>query len=166
MEFQNQNFFEEMNKENYYNDIFMQSYNSCSVNTSSTYYNGWQQQAECSQLMTPPGETYQSSFSYQEPINMLTPPLDEELKVKPMSKWKLKQERERLTLPLHVRQKRRLDANARERKRMTNLNNAFARLKAVLPQQRYDETGDKEMSKIETLQLAQAYIQQLADMLN
>ena len=93
-----------------------------------------------------------------------------------MSKWKLKQERERLTLPQHVLKKRRLDANARERKRMTNLNNAFARLKAVLPSTgdnsemaqagSHLQLADKEMSKMETLRMAQEYIISLSNMLN
>ena len=93
-----------------------------------------------------------------------------------MSKWKLKQERERLTLPQHVLKKRRLDANARERKRMTNLNNAFARLKAVLPStgdnsemaqaESHLQLTEKEMSKMETLRMAQEYIIRLSNMLN
>ena len=95
---------------------------------------------------------------------------------RPLSKWKRKQERERLMLPLHVRQKRRLAANARERKRMTSLNDAFARLRSILPKkQTYsdsEDTGDslqnpnKELSKMEALQMAQAYISQLSEMLN
>ena len=90
---------------------------------------------------------------------------------KPLSKWKRKQERERLMLPLYVRQKRRLAANARERKRMTSLNDAFARLRAILPakQVRSDEVTidkSKELSKMEALQMAQAYIAQLVEVLN
>ena len=95
---------------------------------------------------------------------------------RPLSKWKRKQERERLMLPLHVRQKRRLAANARERKRMTSLNDAFARLRSILPKkQTYSDSEDtedslqnpnKELSKMEALQMAQAYISQLSEMLN
>ena len=95
---------------------------------------------------------------------------------RPLSKWKRKQERERLMLPLHVRQKRRLAANARERKRMTSLNDAFARLRSILPKkQNYTDSEDtedslqnpnKELSKMEALQMAQAYISQLSEMLN
>ena len=95
---------------------------------------------------------------------------------RPLSKWKRKQERERLMLPLHVRQKRRLAANARERKRMTSLNDAFARLRSILhKKQNYthpEDTEDslqnpnQELSKMEALQMAQAYISQLSEMLN
>ena len=93
---------------------------------------------------------------------------------KPLSKWKRKQERERLMLPLHVRQKRRLAANARERKRMTSLNDAFARLRSILPKQQqrggtsYDQSEKctKELSKMEALQMAQAYIGQLVELLD
>ena len=100
---------------------------------------------------------------------------------KPLSKWKRKQERERLMLPLHVRQKRRLAANARERKRMTSLNEAFTRLRAILPTRKQEscslsldnvqscETSSaensKELSKMEALQMAQAYIAQLSKLL-
>lgn len=58
-----------------------------------------------------------------------------------------------------VRVKRRLAANARERKRMTNLNNAFDRLREALPCYR-----DRPLSKMEALQMAQSYIAELADM--
>ena len=95
---------------------------------------------------------------------------------RPLTKWKRKQERERLMLPLHIRQKRRLAANARERKRMTSLNDAFARLRSILPKkQTYSDSEDtedplqnpnKELSKMEALQMAQAYISQLSEMLN
>ena len=118
-------------------------------------------------LPTPP----LPSPSQHSPCDSIRPP-----KQGQMSKWKLKQERERLTLPQHVLKKRRLDANARERKRMTNLNNAFARLKAVLPSTgdnsemaqagSHLQLADKEMSKMETLRMAQEYIIRLSNMLN
>ena len=96
---------------------------------------------------------------------------------KPLSKWKRKQERERLMLPLHIRQKRRQAANARERKRMTSLNEAFTRLRAILPQKKSLSGSDhepvddlsrnpsKELSKMEALQTAQAYINELSRLL-
>ena len=95
---------------------------------------------------------------------------------KPLSKWKRKQERERLMLPLHVRQKRRQAANARERKRMTSLNEAFGRLRAILPQKNVSSASNhveedssrgptKELSKMEALQTAQAYIAELSRLL-
>ena len=94
---------------------------------------------------------------------------------KPLSKWKRKQERERLMLPLHVRQKRRQAANARERKRMTSLNEAFGRLRAILPQKNVSSNQleedaskgppSKELSKMEALQTAQAYIAELSRLL-
>ena len=189
-------------KENYYNDIFMRSYNSGGVNNSNQYdspyqtkVQGWEQlQEPCSMAIAkPPLASNQTqltwgvdnpSFNTWDVHSCLpTPPLEAEQPMyqqhssnrqKPMSKWKLKQERERLTLPQHVIKKRRLDANARERKRMTNLNNAFARLKAVLPPSSLDTTfttttdnkSQAEMSKMETLRTAQAYILHLASMLN
>ena len=62
--------------------------------------------------------------------------------------------------PLAVLQKRRLAANARERKRMNKINSAFERLKKVLP-----GLENKELSKFESLQLAQDYILHLATVL-
>lgn len=60
-----------------------------------------------------------------------------------------------------VRKKRRLAANARERRRMDNLNKAFDRLRSVLPQL----CDDRKLSKYDTLQMAQTYITTLADLL-
>ena len=58
---------------------------------------------------------------------------------------------------LEILQRRRLAANARERKRMNKINSAFDRLKNVLP-----GAKEKELSKFESLQLAQDYIIRLA----
>ncbi|CAG0923428.1 unnamed protein product [Notodromas monacha] len=60
-----------------------------------------------------------------------------------------------------VVKKRRLAANARERRRMYNLNIAFDKLRNVLP----SIGKDRQMSKFETLQMAQSYITSLADLL-
>ena len=62
--------------------------------------------------------------------------------------------------PLHVLQKRRLAANARERKRADKINTAYGRLRQVLP-----GFQDREISKFEALQLAQDYIKHLAQIL-
>ncbi|KAA0203278.1 hypothetical protein HAZT_HAZT005541 [Hyalella azteca] len=61
-----------------------------------------------------------------------------------------------------VLKKRRLAANARERRRMTGLNEAFDRLREVVPAL----TGDQKLSKFETLQMAQTYINALSDLLH
>ena len=76
------------------------------------------------------------------------------------TKWQRKRAYE-MTLPLHVRQKRRLAANARERKRMTSLNQAFEKLREILPHQH----RDRPLSKMEALQLAQNYIKELSSTL-
>lgn len=60
-----------------------------------------------------------------------------------------------------VMKKRRLAANARERRRMQNLNKAFDRLRCVLP----SLGNDRQLSKYETLQMAQTYINALNDLL-
>lgn len=60
-----------------------------------------------------------------------------------------------------VLKKRRMAANARERRRMETLNVAFDRLRAVIP----SIGGDQKLSKYETLQMAQSYIGALQDLL-
>lgn len=60
-----------------------------------------------------------------------------------------------------ILRKRRLAANARERRRMQNLNQAFDRLRTFLPQL----GQDRQLSKYETLQMAQSYIAALYDLL-
>lgn len=61
-----------------------------------------------------------------------------------------------------ILRKRRLAANARERRRMQNLNQAFDRLRTFLPQL----GQDRQLSKYETLQMAQTYILALYDLLD
>ena len=62
--------------------------------------------------------------------------------------------------------KRRRDANARERKRMNGLNDAFERLRDAVPGM--EEKGDKnkKLSKMDTLQMANLYIRHLVTLLN
>ncbi|XP_028932948.1 protein atonal homolog 1, partial [Ornithorhynchus anatinus] len=60
-----------------------------------------------------------------------------------------------------VQKQRRLAANARERRRMHGLNHAFDQLRDVIP----SFNNDKKLSKYETLQMAQIYINALSDLL-
>ena len=62
----------------------------------------------------------------------------------------------------HVMKKRRLAANARERRRMDMLNKGFDRLRGVLP----GLGPERQLSKYETLQMAQSYISELSDLIN
>lgn len=60
-----------------------------------------------------------------------------------------------------VMKKRRLAANARERRRMNGLNEAFDKLRTVVP-----PVGDEhKLSKFETLQMAKTYIQAMCTLL-
>lgn len=61
-----------------------------------------------------------------------------------------------------VMKKRRLAANARERRRMNSLNVAFDRLRNVVP----GIGDDRKLSKYETLQMAQSYIAALNELLD
>lgn len=60
-----------------------------------------------------------------------------------------------------VLRKRRLAANSRERRRMNGLNDAFERLREVIP----SLGSDHKLSKFETLQMAQTYIGSLSALL-
>lgn len=67
-----------------------------------------------------------------------------------------------LRLPTECeRRRRRLAANARERRRMLGLNVAFERLRSVIPRLQ----SERRLSKSETLQMAQIYIGTLSEML-
>jgi len=59
------------------------------------------------------------------------------------------------------RKRRRLAANARERRRMNGLNEAFDRLRGVVPA----ADDERKLSKFETLQMAQTYIMALHEQL-
>uniref|UniRef100_A0A8C3SPA0 BHLH domain-containing protein n=1 Tax=Chelydra serpentina TaxID=8475 RepID=A0A8C3SPA0_CHESE len=59
------------------------------------------------------------------------------------------------------KRRRRLAANARERRRMLALNVAFDRLRSVIPALR----NEKKLSKAETLQMAKIYISMLSELL-
>jgi len=65
------------------------------------------------------------------------------------------------TVAPQVMKKRRLAANARERRRMNNLNSAFDKLRDVVPAL----GNDRQLSKYETLQMAQSYITALCELL-
>ncbi|XP_030388602.1 transcription factor 21 [Scaptodrosophila lebanonensis] len=60
-----------------------------------------------------------------------------------------------------IRKRRRQAANLRERRRMNSLNDAFDRLRKVVPV----PSMDQKLSKFETLQMAQSYILALCDLL-
>ncbi|KAH8285411.1 hypothetical protein KR054_008818 [Drosophila jambulina] len=69
---------------------------------------------------------------------------------------------QQINLSPTVQKRRRQAANARERKRMNGLNEAFDRLREVVPA----PSIDQKLSKFETLQMAQSYILALCDLLN
>lgn len=65
-------------------------------------------------------------------------------------------------VPVVILKQRRLAANARERRRMDSLNVAFDRLRKVVP----TIEEDRKLSKYETLQMAQSYINALINLLH
>lgn len=66
-----------------------------------------------------------------------------------------------LTIGPEIVKRRRLAANARERRRMNSLNDAFDKLRDVVP----SLGNDRKLSKYETLQMAQTYISALNELL-
>ncbi len=97
---------------NYFNEGGAQMNTNCAVQVNS-YCSESAEHAEIAEM------GHQQSEESQQKKQLTT-------------KWQRKRAFE-LTLPAHVRQKRRLAANARERKRMTSLNDAFERLREILP---------------------------------
>ncbi|KAL7025771.1 hypothetical protein ACKWTF_013621 [Chironomus riparius] len=65
-------------------------------------------------------------------------------------------------IPPQIKIKRRLAANERERRRMQNLNAAFNKLRNHLP----TLENNRQLSKYETLQMAQSYIIELKALLD
>lgn len=66
-----------------------------------------------------------------------------------------------LSIGPEIVKRRRLAANARERRRMNSLNDAFDKLRDVVP----SLGSDRKLSKYETLQMAQTYIGALNELL-
>ena len=79
----------------------------------------------------------------------------------PNSNLKVKLKKKEQAVTDCVMKKRRLAANARERRRMDLLNQGFDRLRTVLP----GLGPETQLSKYETLQMAQEYINQLSQLL-
>ena len=90
------------------------------------------------------------------------PVLAEREKVPPHRTY-VRPQRRRRHKPLgkEVVKTRRVAANARERRRMHGLNDAFDRLREVIP----CLGSDRKLSKFETLQMAQTYIAALQELL-
>ena len=101
-------------------------------------------------------EQENDSSSYNTSSRLLQQPLE-----KPLSKWKAKQ----LKLTPQGVTKRRKAANQRERKRMNGLNDAFERLREHVPTLAKNANGEKKLSKMDTLQMANIYIRHLAQLL-
>lgn len=66
-------------------------------------------------------------------------------------------------VPEEILKHRRLAANARERKRMNSLNQAFDKLRQVVPS--LENASDYKLSKFETLRMASIYITAMIDLL-
>ena len=154
-------------KENLFNMSFQQSYVPYPTYIQP-YYS--EDTAYCQQQsqgpMLSPAYSDDSGVSVAEQENdsnsYNSRPLHHHQPEKPLSKWKAKQ----LKLTPQGVTKRRKAANQRERKRMNGLNDAFERLREHVPMLANSATaGDKKLSKMDTLQMANIYIRHLAQLL-
>uniref|UniRef100_A0A3B4FUV6 Atonal bHLH transcription factor 1 n=1 Tax=Pundamilia nyererei TaxID=303518 RepID=A0A3B4FUV6_9CICH len=118
---------------------------------------------------SPGSSGHPSPQSYRKPAKSLT---SSSLKVRELCRLKgtltgpEEEASVRQRAPSHkpvngIQRQRRVAANARERRRMHGLNHAFDELRSVIPA--FD--NDKKLSKYETLQMAQIYINALAELL-
>lgn len=111
--------------------------------------------------MSPTSElNYTSLLSVQQISNIQPVPRNDSGEDSQDDEESLRRRTKSHVSPLIMR-KRRLAANARERRRMQNLNQAFDRLRTYLP----SLGNDRQLSKYETLQMAQTYITALYDLL-
>ncbi|BES91618.1 Helix-loop-helix DNA-Hypothetical protein domain [Nesidiocoris tenuis] len=127
---------------------------------ASNYATGYRVDSEPE---TPPGYLPAFSDTYQRYVLTPSPEASERCGSPASYSAQDSSEEEKKKKPVSpvVMKKRRLAANARERRRMMNLNNAFDRLRTVLP----SLGNDRQLSKYETLQMAQTYINALYDLL-
>lgn len=112
----------------------------------------------------PPGELHYTSLVSSAPGGQIPPPPppdSEEDSLEGLEDDEVSQRRCKTRVSPVIMRKRRLAANARERRRMQNLNQAFDRLRTYLP----SLGNDRQLSKYETLQMAQTYITALYDLL-
>ena len=150
-------------KENLFNMSFQQSY--VPYPTYIQPYYSEEDTAYCQQQnpMFSPAYSDDSGVSVAEPetvTSSYTSRLPHQPD-KPLSKWKAKQ----LKLTPQGVTKRRKAANQRERKRMNGLNDAFERLREHVPMLANSSSGEKKLSKMDTLQMANIYIRHLAQLL-
>ncbi|XP_059468859.1 transcription factor ATOH1-like [Neocloeon triangulifer] len=123
---------------------------------SSSYYDCWNNN----------NVSYGSQWSVDSPSEGPSPPTQQSLELirgRIVCRTGLGGGRRRSEKPPSptVVKKRRLAANARERRRMNGLNDAFDRLREVVP----SLGNDHKLSKYETLQMAQTYIGALCELL-
>lgn len=121
-----------------------------------------------SEESTPPGKRYSKSGSKKANRNKKVPTqfiayiyMSVSIISKLFQDGSYKERSQTKPVPDQVMKKRRLAANARERRRMDMLNKGFDRLRTVLP----GLGPERQLSKYETLQMAQSYISELTELL-
>uniref|UniRef100_A0A182LTK8 BHLH domain-containing protein n=1 Tax=Anopheles culicifacies TaxID=139723 RepID=A0A182LTK8_9DIPT len=108
----------------------------------------------------PTGSSYYNPYAVPIGINRSSPAHSSSSSVSPTPSQSSGQSV--VVVQPEIVKKRRLAANARERRRMNSLNDAFDRLRDVVP----SLGNDRKLSKFETLQMAQTYIAALNELLS
>uniref|UniRef100_T1I0I1 BHLH domain-containing protein n=2 Tax=Rhodnius prolixus TaxID=13249 RepID=T1I0I1_RHOPR len=130
--------------------------------TNNNYAEQWDWEARYWTETTVPTQSTADWSSHHESQTIQTPNRHTPPVTTLHSSHVTRKRRETLRAPSPtVLRRRRLAANARERRRMNGLNEAFDRLREVIP----SIGSDHKLSKFETLQMAQSYIAALCDLL-
>ena len=132
-----------------------------SPSSSSSQYDGCSTSASDSAVLSDLEDILSDIAEVTQPTTVVTVPKVAPLQTDDPSRRPLKKAAVVKEAPKEIQKKRRIAANARERRRMNSLNGAFDRLRSVIPGMK----GQRQLSKYETLQMAQSYIEALQDIL-
>lgn len=148
-----------------YSPVYAQDYYNPTTTNSDSHYNGFQMKIEPQKCDLNSYHPY--SIPEQLSANVIINHNNNNVKRRISSdcetgKTKLSSSINNPPPPPEIIRRRRLAANARERRRMNSLNDAFDKLRDVVP----SLGNDRKLSKFETLQMAQTYIAALNELLS
>lgn len=154
---------------NYYNDSYKTEMIPSPVSMSSTGSSDCYKNTSIEMKYSPVPDFYTTTYDVQNHITTKAP-ATVPIKATPSTSYSSATvttkatKKVKNTIPKvtpDVMKKRRLAANARERRRMNSLNDAYDKLRDVLP----NIGPDKKFSKYETLQMAKTYMDHLRTLL-
>ncbi|XP_044748605.1 helix-loop-helix protein delilah-like [Coccinella septempunctata] len=144
-------------------DSLLQEYSDMSQNSSGEYSKECYTDSNNNESGNFPGETSKADkYSLRPRTSRRCPEVREDFEGSKKSKKSVKQK----SAPLS--KYRRKTANARERNRMREINQAFETLRSIIPHGQVQETSaaNEKLTKITTLRLAMRYISALSSALN